>query len=200
VLCGFFSPFSHSPRLPSDALPVPIVRQSTDYSCGAAALLSVLQYWGKYEEPESSLFEPLKTSPKDGTDPNAILSLAKTFGLAARMQEHTTLEGLQTALKQGETPIIDIQAWRGEEVQKPWPDTWEEGHFVVVVGTDRRYVYFMDPVVGSGYTYLPSAELVERWHDYETYNGVPVRNYQLALFLKGDKPLRSFPGPLLPTE
>ncbi len=200
VFCGFFSPFHRAPSLPSNALPVPIVRQSTDYSCGAAALLGVLHFFQLYEEPESSLFASLKTTPKDGTAPDDLFLVAKDLGLEAEMRENTTLAELRTALQQGRPAILDIQAWSGEETEPVWKDTWEEGHYVVAIGMDKTYVYFMDPVVGTGYTYLTQKDLMDRWHDYEDRTGVVRKYYQLAIFLKGKKPLRAFPGPLLATE
>lgn len=199
VLCGFFSPFHRAPSLPADALAVPIVRQSTDYSCGAAALLGVLQYFHLYEDPESSLFASLKTTPKDGTAPEDILRVARDLGLTADMKENSTLADLKDSLKRGEPVILDIQAWAGE-VPASWKDVWEEGHYVVAIGMDKHYVYFMDPVVGTAYTFLTPNDLMDRWHDYEDRTGVVRRYYQLGIFLKGAKRLRTFPGPLLPTE
>lgn len=199
VLCGFLSAPVPAPRLPSDALPVPIVRQATNYSCGAAALLSVLYYWGVYDEPESDLYPLLKTSTQDGTDPREILPVAEKLGLTGMMRLGVTLDELRAALRRGETPILDIQAWSGEE-DTPWPDTWEDGHFVVLVAMDRTYAYFMDPVVGTGYAYLRLDDLEARWHDYETTNGVVWKNVHLAIFLQGKKPQSEFPGPLSPIQ
>lgn len=200
VLCGFLSPASVKPKLPANALAVPIVRQATTYSCGPAALLALLQYWGKYDGNESSLYASLNTDPKQGTHPNDMTRVAGEFGLTARVQQKTTLAELRAALGRGETVLVDYQAWPDEPPKTPWTDVWEDGHYSIVVGMDRHYLYFMDPSMGVSYTYLPIEEFVERWHDYEDRTGVVNRYLQLAIFIKGDKAQKVFPGPIQPTE
>jgi uncharacterized protein len=190
---------SRVPRLPSNALPVPIVRQATDYSCGAAAMLGVLQYWGLFQKNESALYPLLQTTEKDGTRPEDLLRGGLALGLTGTLREKTTLDELRAGLRRGDTILLDLQAWSGKK-EENWEEVWEEGHYVVLVAMDRTFAYFMDPVVGTGYVSLPLAELVSRWHDYENLNGVAVRNYQLALFFRGTTPLRQFPGPLRAME
>ena len=55
---------------------VPDVRQSTPYSCGAAALQAVLNYYGVYKR-ERALMDMLKTSEGMGTSPDNIVRVAK---------------------------------------------------------------------------------------------------------------------------
>ena len=45
-----------SPRLPQDALPIPLVRQQSDHSCGPAVLVAVLRYFQVWDgrKPTSS--------------------------------------------------------------------------------------------------------------------------------------------------
>jgi uncharacterized protein len=200
LLCGFFAPHAKLPTLPANSLKVPIVRQATDYSCGAAAMLGVLQYWGKWEDPESSLYADLKTTPKDGTDARSMVAFAQKLGLDASMTEKNTLDDLRLALNQGVTTILDIQAWSGEDPAPDWEQTWEEGHYVVLVGMDKTHAYFMDPVIGTSYTYLTLDELLARWHDYENRDGKVWKHYQLAIYIRGAKAIPTFPAPLTKTE
>ena len=51
---------------------VPDVRQSTGYSCGAAALQAVLAHWG-ISEREDRLVARLHSTPQLGTHPNDIV-------------------------------------------------------------------------------------------------------------------------------
>ena len=100
------------PKLPANALPVPIVPQATDYSCGAAAVLSVLYYWQLHSGGESTLYADLGTTPKDGTHPKKMIEVARKLGLRAEMKENLTLADLRAILARGETAILDFQAWR----------------------------------------------------------------------------------------
>ncbi|MBI5209731.1 MAG: C39 family peptidase [Elusimicrobia bacterium] len=176
------------PKIPSDYLPVPVTVQETSYSCGAAAALAVLRYWKAYAGGERSLYELLDTRPKDGTPPENIADGLARLGLAASLRENMSLDDLRAALRRGESAILDIQAWREDE-STPWSDRWEDGHYVILIGMDERYAYLMDPSTEEGYAYLPVAELLERWHDYEDRGGIYRRHYQLGILVKGATPL-----------
>ncbi len=192
---------SVTPRLPGNALKVPLFRQATGYSCGACSLQSVLCYWQVFSGQESQLYARLDTTPKDGTAPEKLVEVARSFGLTARMQEGTTLEDLRKALAQGITIILNLQAWRDAVPQaKPWKETWAEGHYVVLVGMDDHHLYAMDPSVSGAYAYLPKAEFLERWHDFEDRTGTRREYHQLAVFIQGAKPAGTFPRPLVKME
>lgn len=198
------------PRLPRDFLPIPIVQQSTDYSCGAAALLAVLQYWNAYDGNESSLYPLLNTTPEDGTEPDKIASLAADLGLRASYKDGMTIDELHEALNKGRTVILDIQAWHEAETRKQgprlpgrepnWRELWEDGHYVVLIALDDEFAYFMDPSAGPAYGFIPIPELLDRWHDYEDRNGRVWRYYNLGITIYGDKPIRKFPAPLVRIE
>lgn len=175
------------PRLPEGFQPLPLVAQETDYSCGAAALCAAMGYWDVFSGSETALHRALDTHPDHGTHPDKIVEVARRHGLRARLREGLKPSDLRRALARGETVILGIQAWRGEEEKdKPWKDIWERGHYVVLVGIDRHYAYFMDPSLEEGYGYIPLPELMERWHDYEDRDGYPRREYRRsAVFLRG---------------
>ena len=59
-------------------LAIPLSRQENSYSCGAAAIRSVLLKLG-VEVKEKLLRDLLKTTPEDGTDPRAMISFLKPF-------------------------------------------------------------------------------------------------------------------------
>ena len=188
-------------ELPKNFLPVPLVRQATNYSCGAAVLLSALGYWQVYDWNESSLYKDLETTPKDGTEPSKIVQVAIKFGLTAYYKERLTIKDLRKALKRGETVILDLQAWPDEKAPKlPWARTWEEGHYVILVGIDETYAYVMDPSTLGSYAYLPITELLERWHDYENRHGFVERDIHAGIFIKGKKKARTVPASLVRLE
>ena len=57
-------------------LNIPHIRQSTDYSCGSAALMAVLQYYRLFDGSESVLCELLNTTEDWGTEPENIVEIA----------------------------------------------------------------------------------------------------------------------------
>ena len=167
---------------------VPDVRQSTSFSCGAAALQAVLHYYG-VEEREDRLMKELKTSSAEGTHPGDILRVAKAKGLGAALREGMAFEDLQAALDRGIPVIASIQAWKDDDGSaKPWSDRWEDGHYVVVLGLDAASVYVEDPSLLGCRGIIPRREFLERWHDYEgpPPYGPTRRTYiRMGLFIEG---------------
>lgn len=181
--------------LPAGALPVPLVRQATHYSCGAAALLSILYYWHKYDGNEASLYHDLATTEADGTEPESIAKVAREkFGLIARYRREVSVEELAAALARGETVIVDLQAW-AEPVPRDWSSDWDDGHYVVLVALDGRRAYFMDPSTAGGYAFLRRDELMPRWHDVEGHGGAAHRVQHMAIFIAGHDHARGYPMP-----
>jgi len=182
---------------PPALLPLPLVSQATSYSCGAAALLSVLYYWRAFDGTESDLYGPLETTPRDGTHPAKIVEVARRYGLQAEMRIEMTIEDLRRELAAGATVILDIQAWPSDDRRDPpWEELWEDGHYVILAGMDSSKVYAMDPSVRAGYGYLPLEELPRRWHDYEDRNGRLEIHRRLGIVIRGSRPIASYPAPL----
>ncbi len=172
---------------PFDA--VPDVRQSTDYTCGAAALQAVLSYWGT-DEREDRLAARLKSTPEAGTHPLDILRVAREFGLSAELREGLDLADLERALAGGTTVIVDLQAWR-ERADISWTETWDDGHYMVLLAMDAANLYFEDPSLLGARGKIPRAEFVDRWHDYEGEAPLDPTDRQyvrMAIFVKGSRP------------
>ena len=185
-----------APELPAG---IPDVRQSTGYSCGAAALQAVLAYWGTSER-EDRLMARLHTTPQNGTSPDNIVRVAGEYGLKAKLWEGLTLEDLEAALRQGLTVIVDLQAWR-EKDEKPWTETWDDGHYMDLLGMDAKNLYFEDPSLLGSRGFIPRAEFVDRWHDYEGEPPLDARDRKyvhMAIFIKGDH--RVSAAPLKPVK
>jgi predicted double-glycine peptidase len=198
VACGRVSPAS-GPLLPADSLPVPIVPQATNYSCGAAALLSILYYWQVSDDHEQALYAPLNTTPADGTEPRRIEAVARTYGLEAQYRVGMTLEELREAIGHKNTVIVDLQAWRDDK-SREWKTDWDDGHYVVAVGIDSRYLYVMDPSTPAAYAWIPIQNLLDRWHDEEVKDGVPTKLEHMAIVIAGRKPLPAIPARLQPMD
>jgi predicted double-glycine peptidase len=173
---------------------VPDVRQSSGYTCGAAALQAVLAYWGTNER-EDRLAARLHSTPEAGTHPLDIVRVARDFGLTAELREGLELSDLEAALASRTTVIVDLQAWRSSD-DRPWAETWDDGHYMVLLGADRDNLYFEDPSLLGTRGTIPRSEFLDRWHDYE---GDPPldptdRKYvHMAIFLRGSQPASPSP-------
>jgi predicted double-glycine peptidase len=186
-------PYRAIARLPPNLVPVPVVKQETDFSCGAAAALSVLRFWrdDHYADvDETELHHALQTTNDHGTEPEPIEQYLRTAAhLEARYRNgDVTLDQLLAAVDRGEPPIVDLQAWRDHK-DVPWRDTWDAGHYVVLAGYDAERLFVMDPSVltpGGGYAFFPRAELDERWHDLAGRDNVRVE--RMTIFVRGAGP------------
>lgn len=165
-------------------MPVPIVPQTSDFSCGAAALLAVLMYWlGPEQVPaaESKLRGVLGTNPKEGTGPEAMVDIATAFGLTAQMSEGLGVQDLPALVQSGSTPILALQAWGDPEEYETSEDS---GHWAVLVGIDNEMAWFSDPSSPKSYVFVPLEDLARRWHDRDG----GVDRYGMAIVVKGGRP------------
>lgn len=168
---------------------LPDTRQSTEYSCGAASLQSVLAYYGR-DINEENLRELLDTTPESGTYPDDIVRVAEELGFNATVKENLTLEDLEASLKEGVPVIVDGQAWRSiSQSNESWSSDWENGHWMVVIGMDRENVYFEDPYILGSRGFMSRKEFEQRWHNSRGLSpSDTVRQIHLGVFIKGDKP------------
>ena len=148
---------------------VPMTRQATDYTCGVAALQSVLGYYG-LEIREDNLSKDLKADPNEGTSYKQIADFARSQGFTVEIKTGLTLDDLKRQLDRKRPVICLIQAWPEKKVD--FEKDWDDGHYVVAVGYDRSNVYFMDPSTLGNYTYIPAREFLKRWHDTDTHEKV----------------------------
>ncbi len=153
---------------PALLLPVPGVRQHTNYSCGEAALLSVLAYYG-IDQRQDKLTEQTGTTYDDGTNYKAIIKVAGDYGLQPVAASHMTKDDLIANVKQGIPVIIAMQAWeeKGDPRDvKEWSSRIDDGHYIVAIGYDDSRIYFADPAMFP-IGYITFEELDARWHDGE---------------------------------
>jgi hypothetical protein len=176
--------------LPSNVVHVPAVKQRTDYSCGAAATLSMLRFWrgAEYERThERELFAALDTTPSNGTEPEPITSYLRDKARLDATYVHgdVTLAHLEREVDARRPPIVDLQAWRDDAT--PWAQVWDAGHYAILVGYDDVNLFFMDPSVltAGAYAYMPRGELYERWHDLAGPKN--DRLQRMTVFVRGER-------------
>jgi predicted double-glycine peptidase len=200
LLCGFSYEGAVLP-VPGNLLPVPLVRQKEDFSCGDVSVLSVLRYydfdkWSLMEE--HALYKPMHTSSKAGTDPQPMAEFLRKAGLEAEVKTGTdaTVEQIIKSLDQGNPVITCIQAWQDKthvKDFKPWKTDWDDGHYVVAIGHDKKNLYFMDPSTDGKYTYIPVAQFVDRWHDVMGKDNKHTQH--ITIFISGTRKAKTSKRP-----
>lgn len=164
-------------------LRIPLVRQSQDYSCGPASLASILYYWGVWDGREPELFQYLDTN-EEGTGSDSIIAAAQKFGLSAVCEQNMTIDQLNKLVDEGNTVILNIQAWGNYTMPVDWSTIWEDGHYVVLVGIKDGIVFFMDPAIAGRYGMLTINDLDMRWHDYLDEDGEAYAHHP-GIIIKG---------------
>lgn len=144
-------------------LTVPLVHQSNDHACAAAALAAVLRYWRPtLRISDQALLGPLRTSASLGTDIQQVAKVARLHGLRAELLDGTTLDELRRRLRLGQTVILNFQAWP-RRVRRTVER--RDGHFAVLVGEDGSRLYLMDPWLSGTYGHVTAADLLAAWVD-----------------------------------
>ncbi len=140
-------------------LEVPLVRQETDYTCGAAAVLAVARYWGVAPATERAVHRDMGGFGREGSDPVHLTRALRRYQLRHVEQRGMSFHGLRVALDAGFPVILTLQAYDG-------------GHWIVAVGHDRDGITYVDPMLDGERGRFSWRELARRWHDIE---GRPTR-------------------------
>lgn len=142
------------------------MRQSTPYTCGVAALQSILAYYG-YSIRGDLLSKEVNCTPEFGTPYRDMKRYVETKGLNCDPILNMTIQQLESNIDNKIPIIVAIQAWSDKNETKDWRDRWADGHYVVVIGYDDKNYYFMDPSTLGKYTYIEKTEFLDRWHDID---------------------------------
>jgi uncharacterized protein len=171
---------------------MPDTRQSTEYSCGAAAFQAVLGYWGR-DICEEDLREMLNTNEESGTYPDDIIRVANALGLQAEYKENMTLADLEKNVAQGVPVIVDCQAWRSvSQYSESWANTWHNGHWLVVIGIDETNVTLEDPYLLGDRGFMSREEFEARWHNSRGLDDEDtVKQIHMGVAVRGEMPAAS---------
>lgn len=160
-------------------LDVPNVRQTTLYTCGAAASVSVLRSLG-LPANERSMAKEMGSNNVVGTYAANIVKAMKARGLDAEAKEHLDFADLRRALDKGQMVIVAYQAWKEDNVVE-WKKRWDDGHYSVVTGLDAENIYLMDPSQDDR-GFIPRREFLDRWHDID---GHSTKVIKLGIIIDG---------------
>jgi predicted double-glycine peptidase len=177
--------------------PLPMIRQGTPYTCGVAALQSVLAYYGE-DWREDSLAHELKSTPEDGTDYHEIVRFAQSKGISVEVVEGMTLDTLKRHIAARKPVVVAFQAWGDKS---DYSNDWDDGHYSIVIGLDDKNVYLMDPSTAGNYTFIAIPEFMARWHDsYTTQDGKNVKLVQLGMVFSSNRQPTYKPEALQPLK
>ncbi|NLW53590.1 MAG: hypothetical protein GXY99_01625 [Clostridiaceae bacterium] len=184
-------------QLPTVLIELPLVRQSTRYSCGVACAQSILRYAGyDFDVREDNLISALGANDEDGTNYKKIVELLNTKShysditqdgnenrIIAEPEFELTLDELCAYLDQGKTVICAIQAWSYLTISE-YKLEYDSGHYVIAIGYDTENIYFMDPSTSGNYAYIPKDEFAARWHDVDKEG--PAEQFGIVITIEAD--------------
>jgi len=158
---------------------VPLARQNANYTCGVAALQSILGYYN-IDKRLDVLSAEVKPDQENGTNYLTMASFAKSLGFDVSTRTNMTLDELKRHVDQKKPILLAIQAWADSKSSYSSNQN-EDGHYVVAIGYDDKNFYFMDPSTLGHYTYIPTEEFVSRWHDFDSYSNQTLIRFGMIL-------------------
>mgnify|MGYP001562672639 CR=1 FL=1 len=129
--------------------------------CGPATMKMLLDYFG-VKKSEKELARLMKHSPKRGTDEKDARRVAKKFGFKILIKNNSSFAEIKKWLDRGVPVIVDWFA-RGRN-DYPYL-TVAEGHYAIVVGLDKEYIYLQDPEIGALCKYKKE-DFLKVWFDF----------------------------------
>lgn len=156
-------------------IPVSSFQQTTEYTCGPASVVSLMDYYG-LQGDEMRIAEEMGTSSTCGTTPEQMTQWLNTHGFVASWHQEGTLALLRSNLEAGRPTLVEWSDWGG--------------HWVLVTGYDTRntedlmddVVIFADPYDRhddnkDGFTWFNAQRFYYMWYDALLFGTVMKRIY-----------------------
>jgi hypothetical protein len=172
-------------------LPIRAFQQTTSYTCGPAALVTLLGYYGRTGD-EMVIADQAKCTPGKGTSPQNMVAWLQDHGFKVTWGEHGSLDLLRENLERGVPTLVE------------WIDYG--GHWVLVVGYDTRstdtprddVIYFADPADGhdgnrDGLTSFNAVRFDAMWFDAFLFDRPMFKVYITATPLQGSESRQPIP-------
>ncbi|TSC78555.1 MAG: putative fusion protein (N:peptidase-C:desuccinylase) [Parcubacteria group bacterium Gr01-1014_29] len=129
--------------------------------CGPAVLKMVLKYYG-VNKTERELAKLTGTTKVGSTNDKAIAKVLHSCGLKAKIKNNSNFSDLKRYLNKGIPAIVD---WYTKGRKDYSDSTVADGHYSVVVGLDKKFVYLQDPEIGK-IRKLAKDDFLRVWFDY----------------------------------
>ena len=129
--------------------------------CGPAVLKMVLGFYG-IKKSEKALARLAGTTIEEGTDARQMQGVLRLFGLKTRIKSNSSFGDIKKYLDK-DIPVIVDWFTRG---RKNYPDSVvADGHYSIVVGLDKQYIYLQDPEIGK-LRKIKRTDFLRVWFDY----------------------------------
>ncbi len=163
-------------------LPVKPVRQENGYECGLASVMTILRTLGSKPRKET-VKRKLGTSKRRGTHPERIKDLFNDIDVKFREKHGASLLDLEKKVKNKKLCLVVYQAWG----TKKYYEKLESGHYSVVIGYEKDYLWLADPYVkgnksryGRGVRKIKKEVFEGRWKDID-HLGTVYDHWMLAV-------------------
>lgn len=154
-------------------LDVASYQQTTEYTCGPAAVISLLKYYHRNGD-EMTIASEMGTSTTTGTTPQQMTDWLNAHGFNANWNQMGTFELLRENLGQNKPTLVEWSDWGG--------------HWVLVIGYDTRnttrmdddVIIFADPYDRhddnpDGISWFNASRFYYMWYDALLFGSVMTR-------------------------
>lgn len=136
-------------------LAVKPIRQKPNF-CGVASLKMVLDYFC-VEISEKALIELTGATARKGTSFEGMKKAAQRLGFEFYQKDGAKFSDIRYWLNKKIPPIVDWFSIFGG---------YAEGHYSVVVGLDKKFIYLQDPEIGR-LRRMERKDFLRVWFDFE---------------------------------
>ena len=130
--------------------------------CGPASLKIVLGFYGA-EKAEKELAKLCGVKKGIGTDDKGIKKAAEKLGFRVKIKNNSSFKDIESWLKKG-VPVIVNWFTRGRN-DYPESET-ADGHYSVVAGLDKGFIYLQDPEIGK-IRKIKRNDFMRVWFDFK---------------------------------
>ncbi|MDD3263468.1 MAG: C39 family peptidase [Candidatus Nanoarchaeia archaeon] len=174
-------------KLKKELINVPLIRQYSNYDCGAACVQSILGYFN-FNVRLEDIIKTFKMNKNNCINCYEIPPFLKFFDIDSEIKKDFTIKELENCLDKNQPIMVALQSNKPSNVK--WKDCYNQGHFVIIIGYDKDYYYCMDPSTLGYRTFIDKKEFEKRWHDKDYYNEV-VHNFAIIILNKRKKEFSS---------
>lgn len=130
--------------------------------CGPASLKIILGYYG-VEKLEKELAKLCQHNKNFGVDDEKIKKAAERFGFKVRIKNNSGFKDIENWLDK-KVPVIVNWFTKGRRDYSE--SEVADGHYSVVVGLDKDYIYLQDPEIGK-IRKLKRDDFMKVWFDFK---------------------------------
>jgi hypothetical protein len=169
-------------------LPLRIMQQETDFSCGGACARMLLEFYGmlgaRTEEEISLLLRTRFCHPHPGTHPDRMVEFLRSEGLNVTAGEEGTLGMTYDAIDSGNPVLVLDSTWGGHwrlvigYEMRGGADDWQRTNLLLADPEFRMEVPTIDRRTGT--TVQNARQFLKQWYENRLFDRSWERFYILA--------------------